>query len=111
MTRLFRVTEGGLVESQRKKLEQEKSNQDRVEKDLTLVGVDGVIIGREVWTAHGKRIDLLAMDEDGNLIIIELKRDASPRDIVAQVLDYAAWVCKLTTNELYKSPKSIAAKR
>ena len=102
MTRLFRVSDAGLIESQRKALDLEERIEDWVAKDLSLVGVDGVIIGRQVVTAHGKRIDLLALDEEGSLIIIELKRDRSPRDIVAQVLDYAAWVCKLPTNEVHE---------
>lgn len=102
MTRLFRVSDSGLIESPRKPLDLESRIQDWVEKDLNLIGVEGVILGREVWTGHGKRIDLLAMDEEGNLIIIELKRDRSPRDIVAQVLDYASWGCKLTTHEVHE---------
>ena len=95
MTRLFRVSEAGLVESQRKQLDLEARIQDWVERDLSLIGVDGIILGREVRTDHGKRIDLLAMEESGSLIIIELKRASSARDIVAQVLDYASWVCNL----------------
>ncbi|QHS17207.1 DUF4268 domain-containing protein [haloarchaeon 3A1-DGR] len=34
--------------------------------------------------------DLVAVDEDGNTIILELKRGRSPRDVVAQALDYAS---------------------
>lgn len=102
MTRLFQVTSAGLVESRRKPLDLEERIEDWVAKDLSLIGVDGVILGQQVITAHGKRIDLLAMDEEGNLIVVELKRDRSPRDIVAQVLDYASWVCKLTTNEVHE---------
>lgn len=102
MTRLFRVSDNGLVESQRKPLDFEDRIEDWVARDLSLIGIDGVVVGRQVVTAHGKRIDLLAMDEDGNLIIIELKRDKSARDIVAQTLDYASWVCKLTTNEVHE---------
>lgn len=102
MTRLFRVSDAGLVESQRKALDLEARIQSWVEHDLTLIGVDGIVLGREVRTGHGKRIDLLAMDEDGNLIIIELKRTLGARDIVAQVLDYASWVCRLSTNEVHE---------
>jgi hypothetical protein len=102
MTRLFRVSNGGLVESQRKALDLESRIEDWVAHDLSLIGVDGIIIGRQVVTAYGKRIDLLAMDEEGNLIIIELKRDKSARDIVAQLLDYASWACKLTTKEVHE---------
>jgi hypothetical protein len=102
MTRLFRVSDEGLIESRRKALDLENRIEDWVARDLSLIGVDGIVIGRQVVTAHGKRIDLLAMDEEGNLIIIELKRDKSARDIVAQTLDYASWVCKLTTNEVHE---------
>lgn len=35
--------------------------------------------------------DLLGIDIEGNLIIVELKRGRTPRDTVAQLLDYAAW--------------------
>lgn len=102
MTRLFRVSENGLVESQRKALNLESRIQDWVEHDLSLIGVDGIVLGREVKTDHGKRIDLLAMDEEGTLVIIELKRASSARDIVAQVLDYASWVAKIPTNQVHE---------
>jgi hypothetical protein len=102
MTRLFRISDQGLIESKRKPLNLESRIEDWVARDLSLVGVDGIIIGRQVPTDHGKRIDLLAMDEDGNLIIVELKRDRSPRDIVGQVLDYASWVRHLTTKDVHE---------
>jgi hypothetical protein len=102
MTRLFRISDQGLIESKRKPLDLESRIEDWVARDLSLVGVDGIIIGRQVPTDHGTRIDLLAMDEDGNLIIVELKRDRSPRDIVGQVLDYASWVRHLTTKDVHE---------
>jgi len=102
MTRLFRVHQDRLVETRRKPLDFEEKIELWVANDLSLIGVDGVVIGQQVDTDHGKRIDILALDRDGNLIIVELKRDRSPRDIVAQVLDYASWVCRLTTNDVHK---------
>ncbi len=41
-------------------------------------------------TPHGGRVDLLALDSKGALYVIELKRDKTPRDVVAQALDYAS---------------------
>lgn len=102
MTRLFQIDQGRLVETRRKPLDFEAKIEAWVAADLSLIGVNGIILGQQVETDHGKRIDLLAMDEGGNLIIVELKRDKSPRDIVAQVLDYASWVCRLTTNDIHK---------
>ncbi len=40
------------------------------------------------------------MDENGDLVVIELKRDKTPRDISAQVLDYASWVKSLTADKI-----------
>jgi hypothetical protein len=34
----------------------------------------------------------LAIDDEANLVVLELKRDKTPREIVAQALDYASWV-------------------
>lgn len=51
-----------------------------------------MVVGRQVTTAFGKLIDLLAVDAEGNLTVVELKRDRTPREVVAQVLDYASWV-------------------
>ncbi len=60
--------------------------------DISLISGDLLLIGQQVETAYGGFIDLLATDPVGNLVILELKRDKTPRDIVAQALDYASWV-------------------
>ena len=44
MTRLFRITEQGLVESRRKPLDLESRIEDWVAGDLSLVGVDGSVL-------------------------------------------------------------------
>jgi hypothetical protein len=48
-----------------------------------------------VMTAYGKRIDLLGIDAEGDLHLIELKRDRTPREVVAQALDYGSWIKSL----------------
>lgn len=59
---------------------------------VTIAAPHLMVIGRQVRTAFDKIIDLLAIDITGNLAILELKRDKTYRDIVAQVLDYGSWV-------------------
>lgn len=71
-----------------------------LEKDPSLLGVRLLVIGRQVRTPHGKFIDLLAIDADGNLHVLELKRDKTPRDVVAQVLDYGSWVSTLDREQV-----------
>lgn len=72
-------------------LDSEKRLEDWICKDLTLLGENLMLIGRQVQTTSGP-LDILAMDGDGNLVLAELKRRKTPRDVVAQVLDYASWI-------------------
>jgi RecB family endonuclease NucS len=46
-----------------------------------------MLIGRQENTGHGGRIDLVALAPDASLVLIELKRDKTPREVVAQALD------------------------
>lgn len=68
--------------------------------DPSLLGVRLLVIGSEVPTPYGKRLDLLAIDTDGNLHVLELKRDRTPREVVAQILDYGSWVSTLSRDEV-----------
>src|SRR5690606_6325625 len=54
-----------------------------IEADPTILGEPLLFIGRQVPTAHGKFIDLLAIDGEGTVHVLELKRDRTPRDVVA----------------------------
>ena len=63
-----------------------------------------LIIAQEL--AGEPQADLLAVDSQGNLIIIEIKRHWSDRNTVGQLLDYAArlseWDCE-AFNKRWKS--------
>lgn len=74
--------------------------EELVEADPAILGEPLLFIGRQVPTAHGKLIDLVAVDAEGVLHILELKRDRTPRDVVAQALDYGSWVETLTHEDV-----------
>lgn len=81
-------------------LPSEAALEDFLDQDPSLLGVRLLVIGRQVRTPYGKYIDLLAIDSDGNLHVLELKRDKTPRDVIAQVLDYGSWVSTLTREQV-----------
>jgi hypothetical protein len=65
-----------------------------------ILSSEWMLIGRQVDTGYGGRLDLLAVAPDGSLVLVELKRDRTPREVVAQALDYASWVEKQESNDL-----------
>jgi len=83
-------------EIKRTEFDLEKRLESWLEKDISILSEDLLIIGRQVKTDFGGVIDLLCLDQDGNTVIVELKRDKTPREITAQVLDYASWVKDLS---------------
>src|SRR4030042_6818951 len=99
--KLWRIKDdGSLADIERRVLISETRLEDWIAKDSSLLGLELLLIGRQVTTPHGGRIDLLCIDRQGDVSIIELKRDRTPRDVIAQILDYASWVRQLTFNEL-----------
>ena len=97
MTKLYRITNNRLRPLARSRLANEAALQGWVADDPSKVGLDVLVIGREVTIENGGRIDVLAINRDGDLSIVELKRDRTPRDVIAQILDYASWVTTLDT--------------
>lgn len=71
-----------------------------IEKDISIILPNAILIGSKIKTDHGKELDLLAIDENGDLVVIELKRGMTPREVTAQTLDYASWTATLTTDDI-----------
>ena len=65
-----------------------------------LLSDEWMLIGQQHDTGFGGRIDLLGIAPDGSLVLIELKRDRTPREVVAQSLDYADWVEGLAAEDI-----------
>ncbi|MPY58375.1 endonuclease NucS domain-containing protein [Streptomyces spongiae] len=74
--------------------------EELIEADPGILGHPLLLIGRQVSTQYGKVVDLLGMDAEGGLHVLELKRDRTPREVVAQVLDYGSWVQELTNEQI-----------
>lgn len=71
-----------------------------IEAEPAILGEPLLFIGRQVPTAHGKFIDLLGIDGDGDVHVLELKRDKTPREVVAQALDYGSWIETLGRDDI-----------
>jgi len=72
-----------------------ESNPDGIVEDGRIL-----IIGRQVVTNFGGFIDLLGLDREGDVVVVELKRDRTPRDTIAQSLEYVSFAERLDTAQL-----------
>lgn len=101
-TKIWKVKNNELVPIKRQFLPKEEMIQKWVESDISIISDDLIFIGSKVITDHNKEIDILAIDSEGDLVIIELKRDKTPREVVSQALDYAAYCATLTEDDINK---------
>lgn len=69
-------------------------------KEPGILSREWMLIGRQETTSHGGRVDLVAIAPDGSLVLIEIKRDRTPRELVAQALDYASWIAELPAERI-----------
>lgn len=92
------------------KLESEDFLEEQIAKDISILNDGWLLIGRQVLTSYNKYIDLLALDASGSLIIIELKRHKTPREVSAQALDYASWADDLESNQIAEIYTNFAKK-
>lgn len=97
---IWRMTDAGPLQLVSSPLVSEQRLEDMLAEDPGMCGIDLLVIGRQVRTRYGGFIDLLALDADGRAHVLELKRDRTPRDVVAQTLDYGSWVQDLGIEDL-----------
>lgn len=84
-----------------------------VENYPDILGEELLIISTEYnkFDKTNERLDLLAIDKDGNLVVIELKRDDSGKNVELQAIQYAAYCSTLTLNEIVKEYQNYISKK
>lgn len=98
------ISKAELVIAQETNLELEKHLENWLENSPRALTQEPLLwIGRQTSASvdeHTIFPDLLGVDIEGNLIIVELKRDKAPREVIAQLLEYAAWAGELSESQI-----------
>ncbi len=99
--RMWEVTsEDKLQELTSDGIDLENRLEDWLVSDISILDPNLMIIGRQVRTDFGGEVDLLCLDSTGSLVVVELKKGKTPREVTAQALDYASWVKDLSFQEI-----------
>ena len=85
-------------------LEERRDIQEWVVANPGILGDDLLIIAKEFsdFDRTSERLDLLAIDRDGKLVIIELKRDRSGADAHWQAIKYASYLRHATHEDILR---------
>jgi hypothetical protein len=92
----LREINGSLIDADRKEKEH---LEEWIKTNPKILGEDIFIIGEQVYTKSGA-LDFLGIDNSGNIVIVELKRDKLPREVLAQTIDYASDVATWDMHKL-----------
>ena len=98
--RLWEISKDQLNEITQSKLDLESRLETWLDNDISILADDLLVIGRQVITDYGGKLDLLCIDRNGDLVIVELKKDKTSREVIAQALDYASWVKDLSNERV-----------
>jgi hypothetical protein len=72
-----------------------------IEKTPDVLGEPLLILAKEFSLPSGIRVDLLALDKSANVVVVELKRDASGSDVEWQATKYASYCSNLVPDEIF----------
>jgi len=84
------------------KLKERYDIQEWIEKNPEIIENDLLIIGKEVPLPSDIRLDLLAIDKNSNLVILELKRDNSGRNVDWQAIKYASYCSNFSPTDIFR---------
>jgi hypothetical protein len=98
-TNLWKVGERPQILAE-SRLSTEQSLEEMIVQEPRMLSEEWLLIGQQVRTYNNQPLDLLAIAPDGSLVVIELKREKTPREVVAQALDYASWVERLESEKI-----------
>ena len=85
-------------------IQERKDIQEWIVANPVILGEDLLIIGKEFsgFDRTNERLDLLAVDSDGMLVVIELKRDDTGADAHWQAIKYASYLHRSGAENIVK---------
>lgn len=87
------------------KFGERKHLQEWIANDPTCLDKDGLLIIQKEFNGFNdtnERLDLLALDKAGNIVVIENKLDDSGKDVTWQIIKYASYCSSLSKHDIIK---------
>ena len=104
---IYKITDNQIIPIERttfgqKGLRERQDLQSMLKDQIEIIAPNTLIVAEEFgdWEDSRRRIDLLGVDKDANLVVIELKRTEDGGHMELQAIRYAAMISTLTFSKL-----------
>lgn len=104
---LYQVNAHGLeplasTSFQEEKIWERRDLQRLLKNQIGVIADDIMVVAEEFgeWEGSGRRIDLLGVDKDANLVVVELKRTDDGGHMELQAIRYAAMISNMTWEQM-----------
>lgn len=104
---IYRIADNEIVEIDKTSFEEQKIKeradlQTMLKSNIEVLSPDTLLVSEEFgnWEDSKRRIDLLGIDKEANLVVIELKRTEDGGHMELQAIRYAAMISTLTFDDL-----------
>lgn len=110
---IWKITDRGPEQVPQSKLHKEGLLEERLEDWIvaqpSILGENLLVVGRQVTVPQiNDRVDVLALDTEGNSVIIELKRGKLKDPVDMQALRYASYISKWGFTDFEREAKTFA---
>lgn len=99
--RLWQINaDNSLLELSLQAAKMEKQIEDWIHQDISLISKDILLLARHIQPSFGGLIDFIGVNSYGDVVVLEIKKDRSPKELIADVLEHASWIRERSSQEI-----------
>jgi len=98
--KLWKIESDDVIKISKESVDYEHRLEKWLIEDISILSENLAVLGCQIVSPYGKKIDILAINSNGELVIIEFKHNKPNSEVITQLLDSATWIKELCYDEL-----------
>jgi hypothetical protein len=98
--KLWKIESDDVIKISKESVDYEHRLEKWLIEDISILSENLAVLGCQIVSPYGRKIDILAINSNGELVIIEFKHKKPNSEVITQLLDSATWIKELCYDEL-----------
>src|SRR5664280_128091 len=98
--KLWKIESDDVIKISKESVDYEHRLEKWLIEDISILSENLAVLGCQIVSPYGKKIDILSINSNGELVIIEFKHKKPNSEVITQLLDSATWIKELCYDEL-----------